>query len=152
MGSLFFAKDESTILNNLYALPIFLGKIIPAGFIGVLTAGMIAAFMSTHDSYLLCWSSVITQDIIAPLKNNNLSDHRRIQWTRIIIIIIGIYILYWGLIYDGTEDIWDYMAITGSIYFTGAISVLIGGLYWEKASSTGAIFADNSKNKENDEY
>ena len=141
MGSLFFAKDESTILNNLYALPIFLGKIIPAGFIGVLTAGMIAAFMSTHDSYLLCWSSVITQDIIAPLKKNNLSDHRRIQWTRIIIIIIGIYILYWGLIYNGTEDIWDYMAITGSIYFTGAISVLIGGLYWEKASSTGAIFA-----------
>ena len=40
------------IVNNLYALPMFLSQII-AGFIGVLTAGMISAFMSTHDSYLL---------------------------------------------------------------------------------------------------
>ena len=134
-------EDGSKPLNNLYALPLFLGKVVPVGFIGILTAGMIAAFMSTHDSYLLCWSSVITQDIIAPLKNNKLSDKDRIQWTRIIIILIGIYILYWGLVYNGSEDIWDYMAITGSIYFTGAISLLIGGLYWKNASSTGATLA-----------
>ena len=48
-------------------MPVFLGRILPAGLIGLVTAGMIAAFMSTHDSYLLCWSSVITQDIIGPL-------------------------------------------------------------------------------------
>ena len=140
-NSIFFPKEGSIPLNNLYALPLFLGEVVPAGFIGILTAGMIAAFMSTHDSYLLCWSSVITQDIIAPLKSNKLSDQKRIQWTRIIIILIGIYILYWGLVYNGSEDIWDYMAITGSIYFTGAISLLVGGLYWKNASSTGAILA-----------
>ncbi len=128
-------------VNNLYAMPIFLGKILPVGFIGLLTAGMIAAFMSTHDSYLLCWSSVITQDIIAPLKKNNLTQKSRIKWVRILIILIGIYILYWGLFYKGSDDIWDYMAITGAIYFTGAISLLIGGLYWEKASSHGAFLA-----------
>ena len=141
LSAVFFNDNQADSLNNLYALPLFLGKIVPAGFIGILTAGMIAAFMSTHDSYLLCWSSVITQDIIAPLKKNGLSDKDRVKWTRIIIVIIGIYILYWGLIYNGSEDIWDYMAITGSIYFTGAISLLVGGLYWEKASSTGATLA-----------
>ena len=137
-GKLFFGKES---INNLYALPMFLSQIIPAGFIGVLTAGMISAFMSTHDSYLLCWSSVITQDIIAPIKNNKFNDKDRIKWTRIIIVCIGIYILYWGLFYTGSEDVWDYMAITGSIYFTGAISLLIGGLYWKKASSMGATLA-----------
>jgi len=141
LSVLFFNDNHTNSLNNLYALPLFLGKVIPAGFIGILTAGMIAAFMSTHDSYLLCWSSVITQDIIAPLKKKEFTDQDRIKWTRIIIVIIGIYILYWGLIYSGSEDIWDYMAITGSIYFTGAISLLIGGLYWEKASSIGATLA-----------
>jgi len=51
--------------DNLYAMPVFLGRLIPPVFIGVITAAMTAAFMSTHDSYFLCWSSVITQDIIA---------------------------------------------------------------------------------------
>ena len=33
------------------------------------------------------------------------------------------------------------MVITGSIYATGAIVVLVGGLYWERASSAGAMVA-----------
>ena len=102
---------------------------------------MIAAFMSTHDGYLLCWSSVITQDIISPLVKKNLTDKERIKITRYVIVGIGIYIWYWGIIYSGTEDIWDYMAITGAIYFTGAAAVLVGGLYWKRASSTGALWA-----------
>ena len=141
LGNLFFKEVNGEKLNNLYALPIYLSKVIPVGFIGLLTAGMIAAFMSTHDSYLLCWSSVITQDIISPLRKKELSDFNRIKIVRMIIVIIGLYVLYWGLIYNGSEDVWDYMAITGAIYFSGAISVLIGGLYWSKASEKGAILS-----------
>ena len=33
------------------------------------------------------------------------------------------------------------MSITGAVYFSGAIAVLILGLYWDKASETGAILA-----------
>ncbi len=120
-------------------MPIYLGRILPAGLVGLITAAMIAAFMSTHDGYLLCWSSVITQDIIAPLFKGRLDNPTRIKITRILIVLIGFYILYWGLFYGGEEDIWDYMAITGAIYFTGAFALLFGGLYWKRASSTGAI-------------
>ncbi len=128
-------------VDNLYAMPIFLGRILEPGLIGLITAAMIAAFMSTHDGYLLCWSSVITQDIIAPLFKERLDNPTRIKITRILIVLIGLYILYWGLFYTGEEDIWDYMAVTGAIYFTGAFSLLFGGLYWHRASSTGAVLA-----------
>ncbi len=128
-------------LNGLYAMPIFLGRILPAGLIGIISAAMIAAFMSTHDSYLLCWSSVITQDIIAPLTGDRLNEKQRVMITRLLILIIGAYILAWGLFYEGSDAIWSYMAITGAIYFTGAIPILIGGLYWRGASSTGAFCA-----------
>lgn len=131
-------------LDSLYAMPLFLGKILPAGIIGIITAGMIAAFMSTHDSYLLCWSSVLTQDVVAPISEalgRPLSMSARIALSRVLIAAIGLYVLYWGLIYQGDDDIWDYMAITGAVYFTGAFAVLLGGLYWQKASSTGAFFA-----------
>ena len=135
------ADADAKAVDNLYAMPIFLGRILPAGLIGLITAAMIAAFMSTHDGYLLCWSSVITQDIIAPLFKERLDNPTRIKITRILIVLIGLYILYWGLFYTGEEDIWDYMAVTGAIYFTGAFSLLVGGLYWHRASSTGAVLA-----------
>jgi SSS family solute:Na+ symporter len=135
------ADADVEAVDNLYAMPIFLGRILDPGVIGLLTAAMIAAFMSTHDGYLLCWSTVITQDIIAPLFKERLDNPTRIKITRILIVLIGLYILYWGLFYTGEEDIWDYMAVTGAIYFTGAFSLLFGGLYWHRASSTGAVLA-----------
>lgn len=131
-------------MDNLYAMPMFLAQILPAGLIGIITAGMIAAFMSTHDSYLLCWASVLTQDVVAPLYENGsrqLTSGARIILSRFFIVAIGIYVLYWGLIYTGEDDIWDYMAVTGAIYFTGAFALLLGGLYWKRASSVGAFLA-----------
>ena len=142
LQAVFFPEEADVkAVDNLYAMPIFLGRILPAGLIGLITAAMIAAFMSTHDGYLLCWSTVITQDIIAPLFKERLDNPTRIKITRVLIVLIGLYILYWGLFYTGEEDIWDYMAVTGAIYFTGAFSLLFGGLYWHRASSTGAVLA-----------
>ena len=63
-------------VSNLYAMPIFMGNILPAGFVGLISAAMLAAFMSTHDSYLLCWSSVITQDVIAPIMGDKLTSKK----------------------------------------------------------------------------
>ena len=97
--------------------------------------------MSTHDSYLLCWSTIITNDIIDPITGGKLSSKQKINISRIIIIILGLYILYWGLVYDGLDSIWTYLGITGAVYFTGAIAVILFGLYWEKASSVGAVAA-----------
>ncbi len=142
LKALFFPADGSEpVLDNLYAMPIFLGRILPAGLIGLITAAMIAAFMSTHDSYLLVWSSVITQDVVAPLRNREMSTAARIKLTRVLIVAIGLYILYWGLVYKGRDEIWDYAAVTGAIYFTGAFAVLVAGLYWKRASSRGAFLA-----------
>ena len=132
-------KGNEPALENLYAMPVFLGRLLPTVFIGIVTAGMIAAFMSTHDSYFLTWSSVITQDIVAPLKKTPFPTASRVRLTRILIVLMGGYVLYWSLFYTGREDIWDYMAVTGGIYFTGAFVVLMLGVYWKGTSSFGAL-------------
>ena len=142
LKELFFLPDGSEgPVKDLYAMPIFLGRILPAGIIGIISAGMIAAFMSTHDSYLLCWSSVITQDVVAPILGGRLSTKARIILTRVLIVLIGLFVLVWGLTYKGSDDIWDYMLATGSVYFASAFAVLAGGLYWKRASSTGAFLS-----------
>ncbi len=123
------------------AMPLLLGKIIPSGFIGVLVAGLLAAFMSTHDSYFIAWASVISRDIISPFKKGTISDKQEILYARITIVLIGLFLLIWGLWYELPESVWTYMAITGNIYLTGASVALIGGIYWKKASKTGAFVA-----------
>ena len=70
-----------------------------------------------------------------------LSSKARLLLTRIFILVIGVFILVWGLWYDLGQDLWDYMAISGAIYFTGAIALLVFGLYWKRASEVGAYLA-----------
>jgi len=128
-------------VNSQFGMPVFIAKVIPPGFLGLLAAGMFAAFMSTHDSYLLSWSSVITQDIVAPLRRGRLSDRARLLITRITIVAIGAFLLIWGLWFEAPVSLWNYMAVTGTIYLAGAFTVVTAGLYWKRASSTGAMIA-----------
>lgn len=123
------------------AMPMLLGRIVPSGMLGLLVAGFMAAFMSTHDSYLLAWSSVITRDIVTPMKGNRLTDQQQITITRITVVAIGAFLLVWGVWYPLPASVWNYMAITGTVYVSGAVTVLIGGLYWKRASRTGAFCA-----------
>ncbi len=127
--------------RTLYAMPVFLGQLLPIGLIGLVGAGMLAAFMSTHDSYLLCWSSVLVEDVVNPLCGYDLSVKTRLLLARASIFTIGLFLLIWGLWYPLKEDLWDYMAVTGAIYFTGAFALLLCGLYWKRASRTGAYAA-----------
>ena len=128
-------------MDTLTLMPKYLAAILPVGLLGLVTAGMLSAFMSTHDSYLLCWSTIITNDIIEPIHGKKISSKNKINISRFIIFLLGIYILYWGLFYKGNDSIWSYLSITGAIYFSGAITVLISGLYWHKSSEIGAIGA-----------
>lgn len=122
--------------DTLYALPIMIGQTVPTVLLGLVCAGMLAASMSTYSSYLLCWSSVITQDIVAPLFPG-MSGQTRILLTRVWVVLIGLYLIAFGLFFY-TPDIWKFLAGTGTIYLSGASAVVILGLYWKRASSLGA--------------
>lgn len=131
-------NDPETTMS---AFPRFLAQILPAGLIGLVCAGMLAAFMSTHDSYLLCWATVIVEDVVAPLKGGAWSQRGRLLLTRALILAIGVFLLIWSLWYPLGQDLLDYMMISGAIYFTGALALLVAGIYWERASRTGAYLA-----------
>lgn len=126
---------------TLQAMPVLLSQILPVGVIGVIGAGMLAAFMSTHDSYLLCWSSVLVEDVLNPVTGGRMSNRQRILAARILIFLIGVFLLVWSLWYPLGQDMWDYLMVTATIYFSGAVALLIGGLYWKRSSRVGAWLA-----------
>ncbi len=143
-GSQFFTA-EGTLINDtnetLRAMPLFLSQILPTGVIGLIAAGMLAAFMSTHDSYLLCWAAIIVEDIVNPLMGERLTTRTRLLLARVFIFLIGVFLLVWSIFYPMQQDMLDYLAVSGAIYFTGAFAVLLFGLYWKRASRIGAYAA-----------
>ncbi|MEE2658752.1 MAG: sodium:solute symporter family protein [Candidatus Latescibacterota bacterium] len=139
-----------------YAMPEMLGQILPIGLAGLLLAGMFAAFMSTHDSYLLAWSGVIVRDVISPIKAmlsssaqqrgadgtwGGLSSEREIYWTRAIVIILAAFLAIFGAFYTPPETSFKFMYVTGTIYFAGCVGTIGLGLYWRKANTVGAYCA-----------
>jgi solute:Na+ symporter, SSS family len=129
--------------NSLLAMPIMLAQIIPAGVMGILVAAMLAADMSTDASYMLTWGGVIYNDILAPFRKSPWSDKRGLFWNRVIIGLIGIFLLFYGLWYKLEGDLWTYLGLTGSIYLASVSVLLIACIYWKRANNwgaTGAIF------------
>lgn len=142
LRALFFGSEGELVQGEtLKAMPVFLSQILPVGIIGLVGAGMLAAFMSTHDTYLLCWASVLVEDVVAPLSRKPLSQSTRLWLTRGFLVLIAAFLLGWSMWYELGQDLWDYMAVSGAIYFTGAFAVLSGGIYWAKASALGAWLA-----------
>ena len=67
-----------------------------------------------------------------------LSPKARILITRVSIVLIGIFLVVWGLWFKLPATAWRYMAITGSMYTAGALTVIGLGLYWKRCNTVGA--------------
>jgi SSS family solute:Na+ symporter len=123
------------------AMAEFLRIILPTGLIGILLAAMLAAEMSTDSGYLLTWSTVIYNDLITPCLRRPLSDRARLVTIRFVVIAIGLFLIFWGLWYEMSGSVWEYLAVTGNIYLASLFSLLVGALYWRGANSWGATAA-----------
>ncbi|MEK6565160.1 MAG: sodium:solute symporter family protein [Bacteroidota bacterium] len=127
--------------NSLQAMPRMLAMVVPAGFMGLLVAAMLAADMSTDSSYMLTWGSVIYNDIMAPFRKTAWSEKKGLFWNRSIIAIIGVFLLFYGLWYKIEGDLWTYLGLTGTIYLSSMSILLIACCYWKRANSWGAFAA-----------
>lgn len=82
---------------------------------GILVAAMLAADMSTDSSYMLTWSSVIYNDILAPFHKRQWSDKRRLLVSRMIVAVIGVFLFVYGLWYPLRDNLWGYLTVTANI-------------------------------------
>ena len=127
--------------NTLLAMPKLLSQIVPVGLMGILVAAMLAADMSTDSSYMLTWSSVIYNDILAPFHKRRWSEKRGLLVSRTIVALIGVFLLFYGLWYPLRGNLWDYLTVTGNIYLSSMSVLLVACCYWKRANSWGAAGA-----------
>ncbi len=132
-------------VDGLDALPLFLKAIVPSGILGLIFAGLLAASMSTYASYLLSWSSVVSQDIVGviirQITGREISSKRQLMISRITVAAVMIFIIWWSLFHKLEGYLYFYLQMTGMLFLPGALVSIGFGVYWKKARNAGAYLA-----------
>jgi len=129
---------ESETLQSQLTVPIVLTKIFPIGLMGAFAAVMLAAFVSTHDTYLHSWGTIFIQDVLLPLRKKPFTPKQHLKALRWSIFGVTIFIFCFSLLFKQSQYILLFFAITGAIYAGGSGSVIIGGLYWKHGTTAAA--------------
>ena len=129
--------DTQTLKSQMRA-PIVLSEVLPVGLLGAFAALMLAAFISTHDTYLHSWASIFVQDVMMPLRKKPFNKEEHINALRYSIFGVAIFIFIFSLVFDQNQEIALYFAVTFAIFAGGVGAVIIGGLYWDKGTTEGA--------------
>ena len=128
-------------VTSLSAMPTWLAGFLPAGLMGLLIAAMLAADMSTDSSYMLTWTSVIYNDIVAPWRRPGWSERKGLLLNRLLVAAIGLFLLFYGLWYPLRSDLWAYLGVTATIYLASMSTLLVACCYWPRATPRGAAAA-----------
>ena len=132
------AGIENTQIQKQMTTVIAMRYFIPTGIMGAFVAVMLAAFISTHDTYLHSWGSIFVQDVIMPLRKKPFTPKQHIWLLRASIMGVAIFIYIFSLVFRQTEYILMFFMITGAVFTGGAGIAVIGGLYWKRGTNAGA--------------
>lgn len=129
---------SSDAIKSQLTVPLVLSKLLPIGFMGALATVMLMATIGTHDSYLHSWGSIFIQDVIMPFRRKPFAPEQHLKMLRWAILGVCIFIFLFSMIFQQSEYIFLFFAITGAIFTGGSGAVIIGGLYWKRGTTAAA--------------
>jgi SSS family solute:Na+ symporter len=101
----------------------------------VLTAGIVAAIMSSLDSQLLAIGTLVTEDVLLRLRPVA-DDAARVRWSRATTVVLGL--AAWGLAQVSDRSVFD-LGVWCFSGFSALVPILVAALYWRRATAAGAI-------------
>ncbi|MCI0513112.1 sodium:solute symporter [candidate division KSB1 bacterium] len=129
-------KDR--VLESQLTAPLVMTQFLRKGLMGAFTAVMLMASISTLESYMHSWGSILVQDVIVPIRKKSFSPKQHINILRLAIAGVAIFAFLFSLLFKQTQYILLFFAITGAIYAGGSGAVIIGGLYWKYGTAAAA--------------
>jgi len=132
------ATIDGEALQNQLRAPIVMNAILPAGLLGLASAAMLGAFISTHDTYLHSWAAILVQDVILPFRKRRLSEREHLLLLRIAVFLIAIFVFLFSYYFQHVQYIAMYCASSAAIFVGGVGAAIIGGLYWNRGTTAAA--------------
>ena len=116
-----------------------LSHILPVGLAGLFCAIMLAALISTYDSFMHTWGTVFLQDIVMPFRKKPIESKKHLWLLRISIFFVAIFAFFFSWLFPNPENILMYFALVNTLWLGGAGAVILGGLYWKKGTNTASL-------------
>lgn len=117
-------------------LPFLVQKLAGPVLGGLLTAGILAAIMSSLDSQFLCLGTMFTEDVVQPLRGSQrLTDRQELLVARLFIIAIVAVTYLLSLAEPRrvfTLGVWCFSG------FSSLFPLILGALYWPRLTKGGA--------------
>ena len=119
-------------------IPIALSHLLPIGIKGILCAVLLMGIFGGDATHLHSWGSIFVQDVLVPLRKKPFEPKQHLRVLRWVITGVAVFAFLFGTLFQQTEYILMWWAITTAIYVGGAGACIIGGLYWKKGTVAGA--------------
>ena len=131
-------KIDSDSIRWMMTVPIGMAQILPVGLKGMLAAMVLAACISTLDTYLHSWGTMFIQDVVMPWRKEPFARKQHMLLLRVAILGVAVWAFLFSLLFNLDEALQLFFAITGAIFMGGAGAAIIGGLYWKRGRAIGA--------------
>jgi SSS family solute:Na+ symporter len=99
---------------------------------------MLAASIACHETYLHSWGSIFIQDVVLPIRRRPFQPERHLQVLKRSILGVAAFSFVFSLLFQQSEYIFLFFAVTGAIFAGGSGAVIIGGLYWKRGTTAAA--------------
>ena len=119
----------SAMLNLLVGDPVL---------IGLLTAGVLAAIMSSLDSQFLCLGTIFTNDIVIHRAGEKKYSDKQIIFIARCFIVVIVAVTYGLAMLAKNANVFD-LAIWCFSGFSALFPVIFAALYWKRTTKQGAI-------------
>lgn len=114
-------------------------KLLPLVLAGIIMAGILAATISSSDSYLLIASSAVSVNMYKGIiKKDKEVDEKKVMWvSRIVLVVIAIIgvIIAW----DEQSVIFDIVSFAWSGFGATFGPIMLFSLFWKRTTRSGAI-------------
>jgi len=128
----------SDALRSQLTVPVALTKLLPVGLMGAFAAVMLAAAVGCNETYLHSWGCIFIQDVVQPLRKKAFAPAEHIKFLKASILAVAAFSFVFSLLFQQSEYIFLFFAITGAIFAGGSGAVIIGGLYWKRGTTAAA--------------
>lgn len=124
--------DEQIILPQVVLLHTNLG--VQVLFFGAL----ISAIMSTTSAAILAPASILAENLVKPLLRNNMDKKQHLLLLRMSVIFIA---FLSTILATYSTNIYHLVGESSALSLVSLFVPMVAGLYWKKATSTGAILS-----------
>nr|MCU0781253.1 hypothetical protein [Akkermansiaceae bacterium] len=124
--------------NRIYPKMVF--ELLPAGLTGLVVIGFMAAMVSTLSSILNSAQTLVTMDIVAKLRPG-MDGRAQVRAGNIAGLVIIVVAAVWAPNIDRFDSVVKYFQQLLSYMAPPVVAVFLAGLFWRRASGTGAFAA-----------